>query len=73
MSQNLDAAIERLKAAGAHMIGEPFEIKRETVNIAYFDEKTDRAIHDVRKPTKKAWRIALFSDPDGVTVELVER
>jgi hypothetical protein len=27
----------------------------------------------VRKPRKKAWRIALFSDPDGVTVELVER
>lgn len=71
--QNLDIAIERLKAAGATMIGEPFEIKRETVNIAYFDEKADRAIHYVRTPKTKPWRIALFMDPDGVTVELVQR
>ncbi len=71
--QNLDIAIERLKAAGAAMIGEPFEIKRETVNIAYFDEKADRVIHYVRKPKGKPWRIALFTDPDGVTVELVQR
>ena len=71
--QNLDAAIKRLKAAGATMLGDPFAINRESVNITYFDEKADRAIHYVRKPQKKAWRIALFSDPDGVTVELVER
>ncbi len=71
--QNLDSAVENLKAAGATMIGAPFEIKRETVNIAYFDEDADRAIHYVRKPKKKPWRIALFRDPDGVTVELVQR
>lgn len=71
--RNLDIAIERLKAAGATMIGEPFEIKPKTVNIAYFDEKSDRAIHYVRTPKKKPWRLALFTDPDGVTVELVQR
>ena len=70
---NLDTAIRRVKAAGGTMIGEPFEIKRETVNIAYFDEKADRAIHYVRQPKRKPWRIALFTDPDGVTVELVQR
>jgi catechol 2,3-dioxygenase-like lactoylglutathione lyase family enzyme len=70
---NLDIAIKRLKAAGATMIGEPFEITRETVNIAYFDEKADRAIHYVRKPKRTPWRIALFRDPDGATVELVQR
>ena len=69
---NLDTAIRRLEAVGARMIGRPFSIDRHSVNVSYFDEKADRAIHYVRKP-RKAWRIALFSDPDGVTVELVER
>ncbi len=71
--RDLDAAMERLAAVGARKIGRPFQINPGTVNNAYFDEKADRVLHYVRRPAKKAWRIALFADPDGVTVELVER
>ena len=70
---NLNRAVRRLQAAGAPMIGEPFRIEPGTANTIYFDERADPAIHYVRKPVKKPWRIAMFSDPDGVTVELVER
>ena len=71
--RNLDVAIERLKAAGGTMTGEPVTIARGAVDIAYFDEKADHALHYVRKPTRKPWRTVMFSDPDGVVVELVER
>jgi hypothetical protein len=62
-----------LKAASAGMVGEPFAIRPETLNIAYSDKQSDRAIHCVHKSRKRAWRIAFFSDPDGVPVEIVER
>ncbi len=71
--RSLDAAIGRLREIGAPMIGEPFSISRESVDVAYFDQRASRAVRYVRKPAKKPWRIALFSDPDGVSVELVER
>jgi len=71
--RNLDVAIERLKAAGGTMTGEPVTIARGAVDIAYFDEKADHALHYVRRPTRKPWRTVMFSDPDGVAVELVER
>ena len=71
--RNLDVAIERLKAAGGTMTGEPVTIARGAVNIAYFDEKADHGLHYIRKPTRKPWRTAMFLDPDGVVVELVER
>jgi len=70
---NLDLAVRRLKAAGAPMIGEPFRIEPGTANTIYFDERADTALHYVRRPGKKPWRIAMFSDPDGILVELVER
>ncbi len=70
---NLNRAVKRLQAAGAPMIGEPFRIEPETANTIFFDERADPALHYVRKPVTKPWRIAMFADPDGVAVELVER
>lgn len=71
--RDLDASIKRLKAAGATMIGEPFKVAKETTNIVYIDGKAPSKIRYARKPGKKPWRIAVFKDPDGVIVELVER
>jgi lactoylglutathione lyase len=71
--RNLETAIKSMKAAGAKMIGEPFEIRKETTNIAYVNNKVESSIGYVRRPRKKPWRIAVFSDPDGIIVELVER
>lgn len=71
--RDLDAAIIRMKGAGATMIGEPFEVVKEKVETLYFAERADPKMRYLRSPGKKPWRVALFSDPDGVTVELIER
>jgi len=72
--RDLDAAMNRLKAAGATMIGDPFEIVREKTKIEYVAEKPPPKIGYAKKPGKKPWRIAVFKDPlDGVIIELVER
>jgi catechol 2,3-dioxygenase-like lactoylglutathione lyase family enzyme len=72
--RNLDAAISRLKAAGATMIGEPFEVAKGRTKIEYAAEKAPPKIRYAKKPGKKPWRIAVFKDPlDGVIIELVER
>jgi hypothetical protein len=55
------------------MIGEPFEVAKGTTNIVFVADKVDPKILYARKPGKKPWRIAVFSDPDGVIIELVER
>ena len=72
--RDLDAAISRLKAAGAAMIGEPFEIRSDKSKIEYVAEKPPTKIRYAKRPGKKPWRIAVFKDPfDGVIIELVER
>jgi len=71
--RDLDAAVKRLKAAGATMIGEPFEVRKESAAIEYVANKVSPRISYARRPGKKPWRIAVFTDPDGVIIELVER
>jgi hypothetical protein len=70
--RDLEAAVTRL-AAGARLVGGPLEISKGTTNILYVAEKVDPKIRHARKPGKKPWRIAVFSDPDGVIIELNER
>lgn len=67
---NLDAAVKKLKTAGAKMIGEPFAINRDGFKNTYVAEKMDRRVSYVRRPGK---RIAMFSGPDGEVIELAER
>ena len=72
--RDLTAAISRLEAAGATMIGEPFEIVKEKTKIEYVAESPPPKIRYAKKPGKKPWRIAVFKAPlDGVIIELVER
>jgi catechol 2,3-dioxygenase-like lactoylglutathione lyase family enzyme len=71
--RNLGTAVKKLQAAGAELVGQPFRIDREASNVDFFDDESDSTMHYVRRPGKRPWRIALFSDPDGVLVELVER
>jgi len=71
--RDLDAAVNRLKAAGATMIGEPFRVSKETTKIVYVAGKPLPKIGYAKKPSRKPWRIAVFKDPDGIIVELVER
>jgi catechol 2,3-dioxygenase-like lactoylglutathione lyase family enzyme len=72
--RDLDAAISRLKAAGAIMIGEPFQVMSDKAKIEYVAKKPPPKISYAKKPGKKPWRIAVFKDPhDGIIIELVER
>ena len=72
--RNLEAAMAKLEAAGARKIGGPFEISKETTKIVYAaGKKVPPNIRYARRPGRKRWRNAVYSDPDGVTVELVER
>jgi len=70
---NLESAIEKLEAAGGKMISEPFSVTKETTNIVYAAKTVDSKIRYARRPGGKPWRIAVFSDPDGIIIELVER
>jgi catechol 2,3-dioxygenase-like lactoylglutathione lyase family enzyme len=71
--RNLDLAVAKMKAAGATTIGEPLEVRKEKVETLFFAEHADPKMRYLRSPGKKPWRVALFSDPDGVTIELIER
>ena len=67
---DLDAAIKKLKAAGAEMIGEPFAINRDNFKNTFVAKRMDRRVSYVKRPGK---RIAVFSGPDGEIIELAER
>ena len=67
---NLDAAVKKLEAAGAAMIGEPFAINRDNFKNTYVAKRMGRKISYIKRPGK---RIAVFSGPDGEIIELAER
>jgi catechol 2,3-dioxygenase-like lactoylglutathione lyase family enzyme len=71
--KNLEVAVEKLRAAGGAMIGEPFKISKDSAEIVYAARNVESRIKYVKRPGSKPWRIAVFSDPDGVIIELVER
>lgn len=70
---DLDAEIKRIKTAGGVMIGEPFKVSKDSAEIAYVAKNVNSKIKYAKRPGRKPWRIAVFSDPDGVIIELVER
>jgi len=71
--KDLDVAISKMKAAGARVIADPVEVTGERVETLFFAKGVDPKMRYVKSPGKKPWRVALFSDPDGSTVELIER
>jgi len=71
--RDINSAVARMKAAGATMIEEPHEVTKDRLETVFFAEGVDPSLGYVRSPDKKPWRVVLFSDPDGVTIELTER
>jgi len=71
--RDLAAAIKTVKAAGGVMIGEPFEVSKNSSEIVYVARRVNSKIRYAKRPGTKPWRIAVFSDPGGVIIELVER
>ena len=71
--KNLERAMAKLESAGAHKIGGPFEISPRASKMLYLEKNTPSRMRYARKPSGKPWRNAMFCDPDGVVIELVER
>ncbi len=69
--KDFDEAVAKMKAAGAPMLGQPIQVDK--VDTIFFAKGVDPKIRYLKEPRKKPWRVALFSDPDGVTIELIER
>ena len=69
--KDLDVAVAKMKAAGATAIDKPIQVDK--VETIFFAKGVDPKIRYFKEPRKKPWRVALFSDPDGVTIELIER
>ncbi|MFX0095961.1 MAG: VOC family protein [Candidatus Hodarchaeota archaeon] len=68
---DLDQAMTELKKQNVEYVMGPFNIQPKiyaTTNV--LDEKLKRALKPINKPY---WREAIFRDPNGVTLELIER
>ena len=68
---DLDEAVENLKKLGGELIAPP-EMYRPT--IEFLAEASEDKLRRVAKPANtNGWRIAMFCDPDGVILEILER
>jgi len=68
---NLDDAVEKIEELGGRLITPPYEFEPQ---IEYVAEHTDEKLKRAARPIGRArWRIAMFADPDGIVLELLER
>jgi len=69
---NMDKTIDRIKKLGGELVVPPYNFEPKIEYTADLDEdKLRRASKP--PPNKRVWRIASFSDPDGVILEVIER
>lgn len=70
--ENMDEAMAHFKEQGAELVSEPIEFKPK---IYAFAEVSHEKLLRALKPQedKPFWRIAMFRDPNGVIIELLER
>ena len=69
--ENMNEAMDELKKHGCELVNGPLKFQPKIYATAKVTgEKLLRAL----KPTKKPyWMISMFSDPNGVIIELLER
>ncbi len=68
---DLDAAIERIEAGGGRLVIPPYEFTPQIESVA--EPASDKLRRAARPLGRRAWRLAVFADPDGALLELVER
>jgi catechol 2,3-dioxygenase-like lactoylglutathione lyase family enzyme len=68
---NLDEAIARIEKRGGTLVVGPFRFRPEIEQIS--DTASDKLARAVRPRRGTTWRIAVFADPDGTMLELLER
>jgi catechol 2,3-dioxygenase-like lactoylglutathione lyase family enzyme len=69
---DLDTASSRIRGLGGHMVIPPFKFEPQ---IKFVTSPAEDKLRRAAKPPEGRtwWRIAVFSDPDGTILELVER
>jgi catechol 2,3-dioxygenase-like lactoylglutathione lyase family enzyme len=68
---NMGEAIQKIEKLGGKLIVPPYQFEPK---IEYVAEATTDKLRRACQPAGKAyWRIAMFADPDGVILELLER
>lgn len=69
---DLDDTIEKIEKLGGKLVIPPFNfVPRITYVADQEDEKLKRA--SIPNNINRSWRIAGFSDPDGIILEIIER
>jgi glyoxylase I family protein len=68
---DMDQAVARIQELGGQLVRPPYEFEPQ---IAYVGEPVDEKLRRAAKPLgRRRWRIAIFTDPDGIILELLER
>ncbi len=68
---DMDQAVARVRELGGQLITPPYEFEPQ---IEYVGEPVGDKLKRAAKPVRRrCWRIAIFADPDGIILELLER
>jgi catechol 2,3-dioxygenase-like lactoylglutathione lyase family enzyme len=68
---DMDQAVHKIESLGGQLITPPYEFEPQ---IEYSVEPADEKLRRAAKPVGTThWRIAMFADPDGIILELLER
>jgi catechol 2,3-dioxygenase-like lactoylglutathione lyase family enzyme len=69
--EDMEQAVKEIESLGAQLITPPYEFEPQ---IDYVVEAADEKLRRASRPfANKPWRIAVFADPDGILLELLER
>jgi catechol 2,3-dioxygenase-like lactoylglutathione lyase family enzyme len=69
---NLDSAINEIAARGGRLVVEPFWFNPPLIFVD--DSAPNEKVRRASRPANpQGWRIAMFADPEGTMLELLER
>ena len=68
---DMDEAAAKIEEMGGQLVIPPYELEPQ---IEYVIEPSDEKLKRAARPVgRRYWRLAMFADPDGIILELLER
>ena len=68
---DIEEAVQQIEHLGGELITPPYEFEPQ---IEYVAETGDEKLRRAARPVGRShWKIAMFADPDGIILELLER
>ena len=68
---DIEEAVRKIEHLGGELITPPYEFEPQ---IEYVAETDDEKLSRAARPVGRShWKIAMFADPDGIILELLER